>query len=305
MVHFLNRRKFIKSTALLTASLVTGSSFYKKKYKPRLSFSTLGCPDWGFPQIIEFASSHNYTGIELRGILRQLDLTKCNEFNSAQSRSLTRKMMDDKGLKFSNLGSSSTLHFAEETERQKNIDEGKRFIDLAAEINCPNIRVFPNNFPKNQDKNATIDLIVKGLLQLAEHAKGSGVRVLMETHGDLVKIDDIEKIMQAANHEKVGLVWDISNMWTVTKESPTEAYKKLKKYIHHTHIKDARLVNEKIQYTFLGKGEVPIFEAIDLLSKDQFNGYYSFEWEKLWHPEIEEPAIALSDYSNTMKKHFK
>jgi sugar phosphate isomerase/epimerase len=78
----------------------------------------------------------------------------------------------------------------------------------------------------------------------------------------------------------------------------------LKKYIHHTHIKDAKLIDGKLQYTFLGQGDVPIFDAIDALSKGGFKGYYSFEWEKLWHPEIPEPEIALADYPVRIKKYF-
>ncbi len=56
---------------------------------------------------------------------------------------------------------------------------------------------------------------------------------------------------------------------------------------------------------FLGQGEVPIFEAIDALAKDNYKGYYGFEWEKLWHPEIAEPEFALADYARAMKQHFK
>ena len=126
----------------------------------------------------------------------------------------------------------------------------------------------------------------------------------METHGDVVYASDLLHIMQSAAHENVGLVWDISNMWTVTKEPPAEVYQKLKKYIRHTHIKDAKLVNGKPQYTLLGQGDVPIFEAIDTLHRNGYKGYYSFEWEKLWHPEIAEPEIALADYPEAMRKHF-
>ena len=129
--------------------------------------------------------------------------------------------------------------------------------------------------------------------------------VLMETHGDLVWAHDVEKVMKAAAHPNVGLVWDPSNMWTITKEPPSQAYRILKKYIHHTHIKDAKLVDGKPQYCRLGQGEVPIFEAIDALSKGGYKGYYSFEWEKLWHPELEEPETALADYPVAMKKHFE
>jgi sugar phosphate isomerase/epimerase len=234
-----------------------------------------------------------------------MDLPLCNEFNSAQNRMASLKMMEDKGLKFVDLGSSATMHFADVAERKKNLDEGRRFIDLAQDLKCPFIRVFPNNFPKDQEKNATMELITKGLLELADHAKGSNVSVLMESHGDFVKSEDVQKIMQSAEHEHTGLIWDVTNMWTETKEPPAQVYEKLKKYIRHTHIKDAKIVDGKIQYVFLGQGEVPIFEAIDALSKGGYKGYYSFEWEKLWHPEIAAPELAIADYTKVMKEHFK
>jgi sugar phosphate isomerase/epimerase len=111
--------------------------------------------------------------------------------------------------------------------------------------------------------------------------------------------------MKSVSHPQVGLVWDFCNMWTVTKESPAFMYHQLKKYIRHTHIKDAKLVDGKPQYVLMGRGEVPIFDAVDLLVKDGYKGYYSFEWEKLWHPEIAEPEIALADYPVVMKKQLK
>jgi sugar phosphate isomerase/epimerase len=296
-----NRRQFLQATSLVAASALIPSFDYRKK--TLLSFSTLGCPDWTFQQIIDFASKHQYQGIELRGILRQLDLLKCPEF-SKQKIASTLEMMSSKNLEFVNLGSSATLHFTESTERKKNIDEGKRFIDLAHELKCPYIRVFPNIFPKDQKKEETMDLISNGLLELGNHAKGSNVSVLIESHGDLLWIEDLEKIMKAAEHKNVGMIWDVTNMWSKTKESPKVVYEKLKKYIKHTHIKDATLAGDKIQYVRLGKGEVPIFEAIDVLANGGYSGYYSFEWEKLWHPEIEASDIAIADYSKKMLEHF-
>jgi len=302
---YTTRKEFLQTSAVLVASAIIGTSFDSKKKKRLLSFSTLGCPDWSFQQITDFAVKHGYQGLELRGLQRQMDLYKCNEFSSEANRSATLAMMKDKGLQFVNLGSSATLHFPEGAEREKNLEEGKRFIDLAQQINCPYVRVFPNNFPKGQEKNSTIDLIIKGLVALGDHAKESKVTVLMETHGDVVKAEDLEMIMRSAEHPNVGLVWDPSNMWTVTKEPPAEVFPQLKKYIRHTHIKDATLVDGKPQYKLLGQGEVPIKEAITLLMKDGYNGYYSFEWEKLWHPELTEPEIAFADYPQKMKQYFK
>jgi len=298
------RKEFLQTSAVLLATAFAGSSFDFKKDKLPLAFSTLGCPDWDFKKITDYAVKHQYTGIELRGLKREIDLTKRPEFSNTKNIEATLKIMKDKKLRFVDLGSSCTLHFPEGAEREKNIAEGKAYIDLAAQLNCPNVRVFPNLLPKDKDKDETMDFIVKGLLELGNYAKASKVMVLMETHGDLVWTQDIDRIMQHASHPNVGLVWDPTNMWTITKEPPSEMYRILKKYIHHSHIKDAKLVDGKPQYTRMGQGEVPIFEAVDALAKSGYKGYYSFEWEKLWHPELEDPETALADYPLAMKKHF-
>lgn len=304
MTQNFSRRGFLKIVGLSGITLAI-SSFDSKRYTPLLSFSTLGCPDWSFKTIIDFAAKNNYNGIEIRGIQKQLDLTKCSEFSNAGNINASIRLVEEKGLKFVDLGSSAEMHHADAAERQKNLDEAKRFIDLAHQLNCPNIRVFPNDFPGNQERNATIDLIVKNLLELGDYAKGSNVRVLMESHGAVVHVEDIEKIMHSAEHPNVGMVWDIVNMWSVTKEPPAQVYEKLKKYIYHTHIKDLKTIDGKERYVLLGKGETPIFEAIDILAKNEYKGYYSFEWEKMWHPEIEEPEVALADYPKVMRDHFK
>jgi sugar phosphate isomerase/epimerase len=299
-----SRSVFLQNTGGLLALAMAGSAFDLKQHKPLLSFSTLGCPDWSFEKIVNFASANSYDGLEIRTIQRQLDLPACSEFSSPEKIATTRSFVKDKGLKIVNIGASSSLHHSDITERKKNIDEAKRFIDLAEQLKCPYIRVFPNDFPADQQRNATIDLIVKGLLELGDYAKGSDVSVLMESHGQVVKSDDLETILRAAEHTNVGLVWDIVNMWTVTKEPPGEVYQKLKKYIRHIHIKDVKMVKGKEQYTLLGKGEAPVFEGIDALNKGGYKGYYSFEWEKLWHPEIAEPETALADYPKKMLGHF-
>ncbi|MEO9003958.1 MAG: sugar phosphate isomerase/epimerase family protein, partial [Ginsengibacter sp.] len=189
--------------------------------------------------------------------------------------------------------------------RKKNLDEAKSFIQLAEHVHCPYIRVFPNKIPKDQGKDQTIDLIIEGLKELGDYAKGTGVTVLMETHGDIVQSEDIERIMRSVGQPNVGLVWDIVNMWSVTKEPVAVVYGRLRKYVHHTHIKDLAIAGNEEQPALLGKGNTPIFEAIDILAKDQYKGYYSFEWEKLWHPDIAGPEVAFADYAKVMREHFR
>lgn len=301
---FFTRRQFIKSSSIFVGgTALTGLPQWKKK-GINLSFSTLGCPDWTFLQITDFAVQHGYRGIELRGLQREMDLIKCPEFSKANIGN-TLSIMKDKGLEFVNLGSSANMHTIESAGRKKQLDEARRFIDLAHQLHCPYVRVFPNTINKEKNKTESLDLIANGLMELGKHAKGSHVSVLMETHGDVVHTDDILYLMKAAGGKHVGLVWDFTNMWSVTREPVSQAYQLLKKYIRHTHVKDMVMTDGKINYTLLGKGEVPVLEALDILYNDGYKGYYSFEWEKLWHPEIAEPEIALADFPVTIKKHFK
>jgi sugar phosphate isomerase/epimerase len=306
-----NRRTFIKNSTLLAGgfaigeSLLAETSFNSFKVDPKLSFSTLGCPKWSLNEVLSFAASNGYKGIELRGLAGEIDLRKCPDFSSPDNISTVKKMLAGKKLSIVNLGSSAELHHADAAKRQSNIQDAKDYINLASALDSPFIRVFPNNLPPSQDKAETLKLISSGLLELSEFAKDKPVSILMETHGDLVVSDDILQIMQSVNQPNVGLIWDIYNMWTITKEPPAEMYRKLHPYIRHTHIKDSVKTDGKEHYVLLGTGEAPVAEALKELKKGKYKGYYSFEWEKLWHPEIEEPEKALAHFPGAFRKIYE
>lgn len=300
-----NRREFIKTTTVAATALSLNnlSSFIKPK--PLLSFSTLGCPDWPFDQILKFAVDNKYNGLELRGILKELDLTRCPEFNTPENIKASRSKIEEKKLQIVNLGSSCALHHPEGEKREKNLDQGKRFIELAQLLGCPNVRVFPNELPNDATREAVLDRIVQGLQYLGDFARNTEVNILMESHGDAVKTEELKRIMELAARTNVGLVWDVVNMWSVTKESPIKVYAQLKPYIKHAHIKDAKMIDDKPYYVLVGKGDTPILQAVDLLYEDGFKGFYSFEWEKLWHPEIADSELALTDYARLMRSRFQ
>jgi hypothetical protein len=49
-----------------------------------------------------------------------------------------------------------------------------------------------------------------------------------------------------------------------------------------------------------GTGEVPVQGQVKVLAGAGYRGYYCFEWEKKWHPEIAEPEVAFPHYAKTM-----
>lgn len=301
----ISRRSFIQYSGTLVTAAAFDKSVFLKASKPKLSFSTLGCPDWPLDKILDVAAANGYEGVEIRGILRELDLSKSPAFNNDANIKATKQKFKDKNLKIVGFGASAAMHHADEAERSKAMDEAKRFIEIAHKAGCPYVRVFPNNFPKEVSKEKSMELMGAGLNELAKFSKGTSVKIVMETHGDLIWADDIAKVMNSVDDTQIGLVWDISNMWSVTKEDINTVYDKLKKWVWHTHLKDIKNQPDgKGTYTLFGEGDVPAFPAIDILVKDNYKGYYSFEWEKMWHPEIAVPEIAIPQFAQAMKKHF-
>ncbi|ARK10640.1 sugar phosphate isomerase/epimerase family protein [Fibrella sp. ES10-3-2-2] len=297
------RREAIK-TALIggLATLGTLSAFAAKK--PQLSFSTLGCPTWDLATILDVAAKSGYQAVEFRGLQGELDLPKSPAFNTTSRAKETRTQFAHRGLHICNLGSSAQLHHADAAKRRKNLDDARRFIDLAHQLDCPFVRVFPDSLPTDQNRDDTLRLISDGLLELGTYAKGSSVTVLLESHGELTRSNMLVQIMQAAEHPNVGLIWDIVNMWADASEAPAAVYQKLKPYIRHVHVKDVRIVAGKHQYVQIGQGEAPLRAAIDALKAGSYDGYYSFEWEKLWHPEIEDPERVIPQYPAAIKAYF-
>ncbi|MBC7891641.1 MAG: sugar phosphate isomerase/epimerase [Sphingobacteriaceae bacterium] len=298
------RRSFLKTSMGIVGLALPESPLFLQKPKPRLSFSTLGCPAWPLSTILKSAVGNGYGAVELRGLQNEMELTKCPEFSSPARIAETRRRFEDTGLEICGLGSSAQLHHADKTKRQQNLDEARRYLDLAAQLRCPAVRVFPDSLPKNQDREVTLSLISEGLLELGNHAKTDSVNVLLESHGEVVTTDVLLRILKAAEHPHVGLIWDVFNMWSETGEAPRAVYHSLGPYIRHTHIKDGRVVDGKHQYVRVGRGEAPLREAIAALVAGGYEGYYSLEWEKKWHPELEEPEAVFADYPKAMRAYF-
>src|SRR5205809_703203 len=160
------RRKFMQS---LTAAVTTSSMVLALKQPKRLpiSFSTLGCPQWDWNTILRNASKWGYAAVELRGLQGELDLTKRPEFNPARLRQ-SLKDLEALDLRISDLGSSAHLHESDPAKRAEQVDEAKRFIDLAERLKSPYVRVFGDKIDPDQPRQATLDRVIAGLRELGE-----------------------------------------------------------------------------------------------------------------------------------------
>jgi len=268
----------------------------------KISFTTLSCPDWSWDRIVNEAQRMGYDGLEIRGIEGEMVLSKAEPF-LPENIEKTKRMLSEKGLTICCLDTSCVFHSKEEFD--KNIKEGKETIDLAEKLQVPYIRVFGNSVPKGSEKKEIMKQIARGLDELGQYAEGKGVTVLLETHGDFTASDDLLEIFQLLDRKNVGILWDIHHPYKASGESMEETYSKLGQYIKHTHIKDSigPWPNEKL--CLVGKGDLPVKECVEILKKNGYDGWLSLEWEKKWHPEIEDPEIALPSYIQFIRDLLK
>jgi sugar phosphate isomerase/epimerase len=260
-----------------------------------LGFSTLGSPKWTWPQTLDFASAHGFAGIELRGILDAMDLSKVPEFQPDRIAQSKRDLAAH-GLVVPCLGASVNLHEQDEAKLGAAMAETRRFIDLASALDAPYVRVFGNEYPKGLTRDATLAYIARGLRELGEYARPKGVTVILESHGQFTDSPTLAELMQRADSPGVALLWDAHHTF-VAGEQPEATVAQLGKWIRHTHLKDSVPDGKDRKYVLTGRGEVPVKRQIEALAKIGYKGFYSFEWEKRWHPEIEEPEVAFADFA--------
>ena len=295
----ITRREFLAAGAV--ATLVSQFVMGSEERLP-LAFSTLGCPAWEWKKVLDFAQVNGFAAIELRGLMGNLDLPSSPEFAPGQI-AQTKQQVADHGLKISDLGSSSEMHVADAAQRAKQLADAQRFIDLAAALQVPYVRVFGNQLRGPREE--VIARVADGLHQLGEYAGPRGVTVIIESHGDFVDSPTLKEVLTRADSQSVALLWDAHHTFVDGHEQPEHTVAELGPWIRHTHLKDSVQVGKERKYVLTGKGDVPIERQVMALRRIGYKGYYCFEWEKVWHPDLLEPEVAFPDYVRVVSEYLK
>src|SRR5256884_5685534 len=222
-----------------------------------LAFTTLGGPDLAGGQTVQKAVEYGYQGLELRGVEGEMALTTAALFTGTRLPA-TKRELKERGLAIPCLDTS--CRFDQAAEIDNNISAGKRHIDLADELDAPYIRVFGDRIPDIQSREKIIEQVVAGLLALAHHAEGTGVQVLLESHGDFARVQNLLDVIRVARHPQVGVLWDVHHPFRFFSEPLADTYQRLKEHIRHVHLKNSVATDDGVRYCLMGQGDVPVGE---------------------------------------------
>jgi sugar phosphate isomerase/epimerase len=298
---------------------------------PLLSYSTLACPNWGWEQTARGAANYGYNGVEVRMIAGDVDLLGRPEM-AIHHRSASRRVFEEHGIAVCGLASSVRFDYDSAEELARQLDVGRRYLDLAQDLGARFVRVFGDVLPPAEQgprRERTLRQIAEGLTSLGEYAQSStpSVRVILETHGDFSDSLLAAKLFANVSHPSVGLLWDTHHPWRFHGEPLDETLARLGERVWHTHWKDSvdesaaardqperdapqspealaaaeqarRLMSghRDAKYDLFGEGEFPAQECLRLLLENGYTGWFSLEWEKAWHPELADPEIALPQF---------
>lgn len=184
-------------------------------------------------QLIRFAHSEGYSGIELWGV-HAAALFR----NSPEDIPRTVAEMQRKAMEISMI--SDYLDLNAPPERWA--DEEKKWqtlLSLALVFRTDKIRIFAGNQASGSASHQDWNRCVSRLHNLARYASGFGIYTVIETHPDTLAdtVDSTLRLIHETGHEDVKINLDFLHMWEAGTD-PLEAYRVLKPWIANFHLKN-------------------------------------------------------------------
>ncbi len=270
----------------------------------KLAFTTLGCPAWDLDKIIAHARQWGYDGVDFRGYHGVLPVYKLPEFSTHAAD--TAQRIADAGLEVPCFGTSACVY----SKPQDALQEIRHYAGLCHAFRAQWMRVFGGSFQDRPPQEA-VTVAARTLREAANIVAEYGVQLAVETHDSWIDSDLLCALMEETSSPHVGLLWDVHHPYRMRGEHPEKTWSTIGRWVVYTHVKDSRLrrapndsqrKSQPYDLCLPGEGDVPLKAILSVLRCGGYNGYLTFEWEKQWHPEIEDPETAFPRYAAVMRR---
>jgi fatty-acyl-CoA synthase len=267
----------------------------------KIAFSTLGCPDFSWPEIYSMSKDLGFDGIEIRGLGNEIFAVQAQPFTASQLPQTVKKLAELR-LAIPCLSSGCCLKFAEKAE--ENLAEITEYITLAAKLGTPYVRVLGDLDP--QPGGAVDDeVVLAALRRLIPVAEAHGVTLLVETNGVYSDTTRLCRLLDHAASDAVAALWDVHHPYRYAGESPGKTVHNLGAYIQYVHIKDSVVADGMTRYRLMGEGDLPIDDMMLALRSINYGGYISLEWVKRWAADLDDAGVVFPHFANFMSRYLE
>ncbi|MFE4664023.1 sugar phosphate isomerase/epimerase family protein [Streptomyces sp. NPDC056716] len=264
----------------------------------KLAFSTLGVPGLPLSDVLALATRHGYHGVELRAHPEE----PVHPGIGPAERSAAAAGFASSGIEL--LGLAGYVRVAAPGADGPVLDELRALLDLAKDVGAPYVRVFPGADPQ-QEAAESDAAAVRRLAEGARYAADSGVRILLETHDSHRTGAEAARVLGPVSHQlgpsgerSVGALWDVMHTW-LGGEQPTQTFAALAPHLGYVQVKDIASADDTTPLP-LGAGILPLAECVEVLSRNGWDGWLCWEYEKRWY----EAAKPLPDLLAAGSRHL-
>jgi sugar phosphate isomerase/epimerase len=225
-------------------------------------------------KFIDWCAEMNLAGAELTSYYFK------ENFDTAYLHDLRRHAFS-RGVTVSGTAIRNNFCLPKGQEKQKEIDQVKRWIDCAAELFAPHIRIFAGEVPAGMEKETAIGYAADGIRAVLGHAEERGIVLGLENHGGITaRVKDHLAICDAVGENRwFGVNLDTGNYYT-------DAYEELAAAA-------PRAVNVQIKVeVFENSGpKVPadLERFKQILVDARYRGWIALEYEASGDPWLEIP----------------
>lgn len=265
----------VRTGAPLLKLSLAGYSFNKMMVK-RGTPEEIAKAKMSLEKFIDYCAAQGLGATELTGYYFPKDIT--TEY-LLSLRAQTHRL----GISISGTAIGNDFCLPEGDARQKQLAECREWIDYAAIMGAPAIRIFAGKVPKGDTEDAAIERCVAGINECLKYAATKGVFLALENHGGITATpEQMMKIISKVDSSPwFGVNFDSGNFQT---EDPYADLAKIAPYAVNAQIKAAIAPS--------GKKQPADFERIVKILKDAgYRGFVALEYEEAESPFEAIPKI--------------
>ena len=196
------------------------------------------------------------------------------------------------GLDISGTAIGNNFCLPEGEERDRQLADTREWIDHAAVMGAPHIRIFAGTTPKGDTESAAIDRCIQGINESVAYAATKGVILGLENHGGVTaNPDTMVGILKAVEPSPwFGVNLDSGNFQT---DDPYAGLQKIASYAVNAQIKVMMRPNG-------GREPADFDRIINILKDAGYRGYVVLEYE-----ESEDPFEAIPRHLDALRKSIE
>jgi sugar phosphate isomerase/epimerase len=296
VANIINRRNAIRTVASgVVALAAAGSASAEEPHAPRntrvslAAYSMREALNGGMMDLfgfIDWCAEMNLAGVELTAYYFR------KGFDAVYLHDLRRRAFN-RGVTVSGTAVSNNFCLPPGPERQKEIDRMRTWIDAAAELFAPHIRIFAGDIPEGADKRTAIGYAAECIRTVLPHAAERGIVLGLENHHGVTSraADHLAICDMVGESPWFGVNLDTGNYYT-------DPYKEMA-------LTAARAVNVQVKVEVMrdensAKEPADFGKIRNILVNAKYRGWVALEYES-----DEDPYLAIPRFVRELKRLFE